>query len=130
MVFSENPSLPLRNPAPDLRDHQPGDWIQEDKGLKKIKRRRLPETRRKHSVILPLWFGTAGEQSQEDRWAEVQKKISPWKSGLQEQEAELQLVLQQRAARLGKQHGALVVVASLIDKPTNLGGDERRFFQS
>uniref|UniRef100_A0A3Q2CU55 tRNA (guanosine(18)-2'-O)-methyltransferase TARBP1 n=1 Tax=Cyprinodon variegatus TaxID=28743 RepID=A0A3Q2CU55_CYPVA len=26
-----------------------------------------------------------------------------------------------RAARLGKQHGTLLVVASLIDKPTNLG---------
>ncbi|TNM99813.1 hypothetical protein fugu_012846 [Takifugu bimaculatus] len=94
VTFSENPSLPLRNPAPDLRDHQPGDWIQQDKG----------------------------EQSKEDRWAEVQKKITPWKSGLQEQEAELQLGPQQRAVRLGKQHGALVVVASLIDKPTNLGG--------
>lgn len=31
--FSESPSLPLRNPAPDLRDHQPGDWIQQDKGF-------------------------------------------------------------------------------------------------
>lgn len=60
----------------------------------------------------------------------MQKKITPWKSGLQEQEAELQLGPQQRAVRLGKQHGALVVVASLIDKPTNLGGDEPRFFSS
>uniref|UniRef100_A0A3Q3EVL7 Si:dkey-85a20.4 n=1 Tax=Labrus bergylta TaxID=56723 RepID=A0A3Q3EVL7_9LABR len=31
------------------------------------------------------------------------------------------MVPQQRAARLGKLHGALLVVASLIDKPTNLG---------
>uniref|UniRef100_A0A3P8T136 tRNA (guanosine(18)-2'-O)-methyltransferase TARBP1 n=1 Tax=Amphiprion percula TaxID=161767 RepID=A0A3P8T136_AMPPE len=53
--------------------------------------------------------------------AEVQKKITPWRLGIQEQEAELQLVPPQRAARLGKLHGALLVVASLIDKPTNLG---------
>lgn len=72
----------------------------------------------------------SGEQNKEDRWAEVQKKITPWKSGLQEQEAELLLVPQQRAVRLGKQHTALVVVASLIDKPTNLGGDEQHFFKS
>jgi hypothetical protein len=52
----------------------------------------------------------------------VQKKITPWRLGIQEQEPELQLAPQQRAARLGKAHGALVVVASLIDKPTNLGG--------
>lgn len=70
----------------------------------------------------------SGEQHKEDHWAEVQKKITPWKSGLQEQEAELQLVPQQRVVRLGKQHGALVVVASLIDKPTNLGGEEQHLF--
>lgn len=66
-----------------------------------------------------------GEQNKEDRWAEVQKKITPWRLGIQEQEPELQLVPQQRAARLGKLHGALLVVASLIDKPTNLGGQEQ-----
>lgn len=65
-----------------------------------------------------------GEQNKEDRWAEVQKKIVPWRLGIQEQEPELHLVPQQRAARLGKQHGALLVVASLIDKPTNLGGQQ------
>ncbi|XP_041646192.1 probable methyltransferase TARBP1 [Cheilinus undulatus] len=92
--FSERSSLCLRNPSPDLSQLQPGDWIQQDKG----------------------------EQSKEDRWAEVQKKITPWRLGIQEQEPELQLVPQQRAARLGKLHGALLVVASLIDKPTNLGG--------
>lgn len=67
-----------------------------------------------------------GEQNKEDRWAEVQKKITPWRLGIQEQEPELQLAPQQRAARLGKLHGALLVVASLIDKPTNLGGGEQR----
>lgn len=65
-----------------------------------------------------------GEQDKEERWAEVQKKITPWRLGIQEQEPELQLVPPQRAARLGKLHGALLVVASLIDKPTNLGGQE------
>uniref|UniRef100_A0A669E0X2 tRNA (guanosine(18)-2'-O)-methyltransferase TARBP1 n=1 Tax=Oreochromis niloticus TaxID=8128 RepID=A0A669E0X2_ORENI len=91
--FSEDPSLPLRNPAPDLNQLQPGDWIQQDRST------------------------VAAE-----RWAEVQKKITPWRLGIQEQEPELQLVPPQRAARLGKLHGALLVVASLIDKPTNLGG--------
>ena len=66
-----------------------------------------------------------GEQNKEDRWAEVQKKITPWRLGIQEQEPELQLAPQQRATRLGKLHGALLVVASLIDKPTNLGGGEQ-----
>ncbi|KAG7230153.1 hypothetical protein INR49_009873, partial [Caranx melampygus] len=92
--FSDSPSFPLKNPAPDLSQLQPGDWIQQDKG----------------------------EQDKEERWAEVQKKITPWKLGIQEQEPELQLVPAQRAARVGKMHGALLVVASLIDKPTNLGG--------
>uniref|UniRef100_A0AAQ4PDT1 tRNA (guanosine(18)-2'-O)-methyltransferase TARBP1 n=1 Tax=Gasterosteus aculeatus aculeatus TaxID=481459 RepID=A0AAQ4PDT1_GASAC len=94
LCFSESPSFPLRNPSPDLSQLQPGDWIQQDKG----------------------------DQNKEERWAEVQKKITPWRLGIQEQEPELQLVPQQRAARLGKLHGALLVVASLIDKPTNLGG--------
>ncbi|XP_068597703.1 probable methyltransferase TARBP1 [Brachionichthys hirsutus] len=92
--FSETPSFPLRNPVADLSQLQPGDWIQQDQD----------------------------EQNKVDRWAEVQKKISPWRLGIQEQELELQLVPQQRAARLGKLHSALLVVASLIDKPTNLGG--------
>ncbi|XP_061601001.1 probable methyltransferase TARBP1 [Cololabis saira] len=92
--FSESPSFPLRNPSPDLGQLQPGDWIQQD----------------------------IGEQDKEERWADVQKKIIPWRLGIQEVEPELQLVPAQRAARLGKQHGALLVVASLIDKPTNLGG--------
>ncbi|XP_064814240.1 probable methyltransferase TARBP1 isoform X1 [Oncorhynchus masou masou] len=92
--FSQSASLPLRNPVPDLSQIQPGDWIQQDKG----------------------------DQDGEERWAEVQKKMTPWRLGIQEQEPELGLMPQQRAARLGKLHSALLVVASLIDKPTNLGG--------
>lgn len=92
--FSQSASLPLRNPVPDLSQIQPGDWTQQDKG----------------------------DQDGEERWAEVQKKMTPWRLGIQEQGPELSLVPQQRAARLGKLHSALLVVASLIDKPTNLGG--------
>nr|XP_046191898.1 probable methyltransferase TARBP1 [Oncorhynchus gorbuscha] len=92
--FSQSASLPLRNPVPDLSQIQPGDWIQQDKG----------------------------DQDGEERWAEVQKKMTPWRLGIHEQEPEVGLVPQQRAARLGKLHSALLVVASLIDKPTNLGG--------
>ncbi|XP_043111983.1 probable methyltransferase TARBP1 isoform X1 [Puntigrus tetrazona] len=85
-------ALPLKNPVTDLCELQPGDWIQQDKG----------------------------DLEQEERWAEVQKKITPWKLSVQEQEPEL--MAQQRAARLGKLTSNLMVVASLIDKPTNLGG--------
>lgn len=92
--FSQSPTCPLTNPVSDLRELNPGDWIQPDKS----------------------------EQDKEERWAEVQKKITPWRLEIYEQEPELQLIPQQRAARLGKMHGALLVVASLIDKPTNLGG--------
>ncbi|KAM9726926.1 putative methyltransferase TARBP1 [Menidia menidia] len=92
--ISGSSSLPLKNPSSELGQLQPGDWIQQDRS----------------------------EQDKEERWAEVQKKITPWRLGIQEQEPELQLVPAQRAARLGKFHGALLVVASLIDKPTNLGG--------
>lgn len=119
----------MSNPAPDLRDHQSGDWIQQDKGLIEKKKKKTAKIIKKTSCSPPslVWY-LSGEQNKEDHWAEVQKKITPWKSGLQEQEAELQLVPQQRAVRLGKQHGALVVVASLIDKPTNLGGEEQHLF--
>ncbi|XP_036439227.1 probable methyltransferase TARBP1 [Colossoma macropomum] len=85
-------SFPLRNPGRELRELQPGDWVQQDRA----------------------------ELEQEERWADVQKKIAPWRLSVQEQEP--QLMAQQRAARLGKLTNALLVVASLIDKPTNLGG--------
>uniref|UniRef100_A0A3P8V522 tRNA (guanosine(18)-2'-O)-methyltransferase TARBP1 n=1 Tax=Cynoglossus semilaevis TaxID=244447 RepID=A0A3P8V522_CYNSE len=93
LCFSECSSLPLKNPSLRLSQLQSGDWIQQDKSTDK-----------------------------EERWAEVQKKITPWRLEVQEQEPELSLVPSQRAARLGKSLGALLVVASLIDKPTNLGG--------
>ncbi|XP_043992185.1 probable methyltransferase TARBP1 isoform X1 [Gambusia affinis] len=92
--FPESLLIPLKNAAPELGQLQAGDWVQQDRS----------------------------EQDKEERWSEVQKKITPWRSGVNDQEAELKLVPAQRAARLGKQHGTLLVVASLIDKPTNLGG--------
>ncbi|XP_014895082.1 probable methyltransferase TARBP1 [Poecilia latipinna] len=92
--FPESLLIPLRNSAPELGQLQAGDWVQQDRS----------------------------EQDKEERWSEVQKKITPWRSGVNDQEPELKLVPAQRAARLGKQHGTLLVVASLIDKPTNLGG--------
>uniref|UniRef100_A0AAY4CYJ9 tRNA (guanosine(18)-2'-O)-methyltransferase TARBP1 n=1 Tax=Denticeps clupeoides TaxID=299321 RepID=A0AAY4CYJ9_9TELE len=90
--FSPNPQLPLRNPGQDLIQAC-GVWIQQDRG---------------------------NDLEQEERWAEVQKKIMPWNLSIQEQEP--LLAAQQRSQRLGKMNTALLVVASLIDKPTNLGG--------
>lgn len=61
-----------------------------------------------------------GEGDSQPDWADVQKKIIPW--GHSALESDLELVCQERAAKLGKSISRLVVVASLIDKPTNLGG--------
>ncbi|XP_017317065.1 probable methyltransferase TARBP1 isoform X2 [Ictalurus punctatus] len=90
--FQDSSSVPLKNPGRELRELQHSDWVQQDRG----------------------------ELEQEERWADVQKKIAPW--SLNVQEVEPHLVAQQRVARLGKLTTALLVVASLIDKPTNLGG--------
>uniref|UniRef100_A0A8D0NPQ4 tRNA (guanosine(18)-2'-O)-methyltransferase TARBP1 n=1 Tax=Sus scrofa TaxID=9823 RepID=A0A8D0NPQ4_PIG len=62
----------------------------------------------------------SGEADNQSEWADVQKKIIPWKNNVPD--LDLELVFQDRAARLGKSISRLVVVASLIDKPTNLGG--------
>uniref|UniRef100_A0A3Q2P2Q8 TAR (HIV-1) RNA binding protein 1 n=1 Tax=Fundulus heteroclitus TaxID=8078 RepID=A0A3Q2P2Q8_FUNHE len=100
--FSQSPSLPLRNATPDLGQLQPGDWVQQDqsKGDSSLQQQDRPK----------------------ERWAEVQKKITPWRLGVHEQEPELKLVPAQRAARLGKQHGALLVVASPIDTTCEIFG--------
>ncbi|XP_051024530.1 probable methyltransferase TARBP1 [Acomys russatus] len=79
-----------------LGDLSPGDWSQQDRGP------------------------TLGEADSQSEWADVQKKIIPW--GHSALESDLELVLQDRASRLGKSVSRLIVVASLIDKPTNLGG--------
>ncbi|XP_069854217.1 probable methyltransferase TARBP1 isoform X1 [Dipodomys merriami] len=78
-----------------LQDLSPGDCSQQDAG------------------------SPAGEDSQVEG-TNVQKKIIPWR--LSALDAELEVEAQDRAARLGKAVGRLIVVASLIDKPTNLGG--------
>lgn len=50
----------------------------------------------------------------------VQKKIIPCKASVPD--LDLELIFQDRATKLGKSNRKLIVVASLIDKPTNLGG--------
>lgn len=56
----------------------------------------------------------------EAEFSDVQKKIIPWKNNVPD--SDLELVFQDRAAKLGKSISRLIVVASLIDKATNLGG--------
>ncbi|KAI5088024.1 putative methyltransferase TARBP1 isoform X3, partial [Silurus meridionalis] len=90
--FEHSSFVPLKNAGRELSELKPSDWVQQDRG----------------------------ELEQEERWADVQKKIAPW--SLNVQEVEPHLVTQQRVARLGKPTTALLVVGSLIDKPTNLGG--------
>lgn len=61
---------------------------------------------------------SSAESSSQRQWTDVQKKIIPWKDST----PDLELVFQDRATKLGKANNKLIVVASLIDKPTNLGG--------
>nr|XP_045006308.1 probable methyltransferase TARBP1 [Jaculus jaculus] len=79
-----------------LCELSPGDWAQQDRG------------------------SAPGEADSRPEWADVQRKIIPWRAAAPE--ADLELPCQERASRLGKSTGGLIVVASLIDKPTNLGG--------
>nr|XP_035964558.1 probable methyltransferase TARBP1 isoform X3 [Halichoerus grypus] len=79
-----------------LYELKPGDWAQQDVGS--------------HS----------GEAASQSEWMDVQKKIIPWKNNTPD--LDLELVFQDRVAKLGKSISRLIVVASLIDKPTNLGG--------
>ncbi|KAE8602001.1 hypothetical protein XENTR_v10013855 [Xenopus tropicalis] len=88
-------SLPLNNPRPMNVDLLSSDWLQKD---------------------------TAGSDlgDNETEWTDIQKKIIPWKNSIPD--IDLEMAVQNRAAKLGKSSGSLIVVASLIDKPTNLGG--------
>ncbi|XP_070638056.1 probable methyltransferase TARBP1 isoform X1 [Bos indicus] len=79
-----------------LCELKPGDWSQQDAG------------------------SNSGEADNQSEWTDVQKKIIPWKNHVPD--FDLELVFQDRAAKLGKSISRLIVVASLIDKPTNLGG--------
>ncbi|XP_060047959.1 probable methyltransferase TARBP1 isoform X2 [Erinaceus europaeus] len=62
----------------------------------------------------------SGEADYPSEWTDVQKKIIPWKNNVTD--LNLEQVFQDRAAKLGKSISRLIVVASLIDKSTNLGG--------
>ncbi|XP_012586707.1 PREDICTED: probable methyltransferase TARBP1 [Condylura cristata] len=79
-----------------LSELKPGDWSQQDIG------------------------SSSGEVDNQSEWTDVQKKIIPWKNNVPDLDVEL--IFQDRAAKLGKSVSGLIVVASLIDKPTNLGG--------
>uniref|UniRef100_A0A8V0XVE4 tRNA (guanosine(18)-2'-O)-methyltransferase TARBP1 n=1 Tax=Gallus gallus TaxID=9031 RepID=A0A8V0XVE4_CHICK len=80
----------------ELLDLKPSDWSQQDTGSSSV------------------------DADGQTEWTDVQKKIIPWKHSTPS--SDLEMVLQDRAAKLGKSNSRLIVVASLIDKPTNLGG--------
>ncbi|XP_054828884.1 probable methyltransferase TARBP1 [Eublepharis macularius] len=98
-VFTDIPlsaTFPCSCSHTELLDLKPNDWSQQDIGLKSTE----PDNPR--------------------QWTDVQKKIIPWKNSTPD--LDLELVFQDRATKLGKSSSKLIVVASLIDKPTNLGG--------
>lgn len=73
------------------------------------------------SILLLVFIGSnSAETDSQTEWTDVQKKIIPWKNSTPS--LDLEMVFQDRAAKLGKSNSRLIVVASLIDKPTNLGG--------
>ncbi|NWW94794.1 TARB1 methyltransferase, partial [Rhynochetos jubatus] len=80
----------------ELLDLKPSDWSQQDMGSNSV------------------------ETDGQTEWTDVQRKIIPWKNSTPN--LDLEMVFQDRAAKLGKSNSRLIVVASLIDKPTNLGG--------
>uniref|UniRef100_A0A8D0H7W7 tRNA (guanosine(18)-2'-O)-methyltransferase TARBP1 n=1 Tax=Sphenodon punctatus TaxID=8508 RepID=A0A8D0H7W7_SPHPU len=80
----------------ELLDLKPSDWSQQDTGFNSV------------------------DSDNQREWTDVQKKIIPWKNSIPD--LDLELVFQDRAAKLGKSNSSLIVVASLINKPTNLGG--------
>ncbi|XP_067901542.1 probable methyltransferase TARBP1 isoform X3 [Heterodontus francisci] len=96
-LFPSSSSINLFNPRNQLYDVKLANWIQRDKGC-----------------------GLA-EVDQDAEWADVQKKIMPWKNNIPDQD--LELIYQERTTKYGKSsNSSLIIVASLIDKPTNLGG--------
>ncbi|XP_015672407.1 probable methyltransferase TARBP1, partial [Protobothrops mucrosquamatus] len=96
--FTAFGDIPLSSTFPSchsqitLLDLKPNDWTQQD----------------------------IAEPNNERRWMNVQKKIIPCKASAPD--LDLELIFQDRATKLGKSNRKLIVVASLIDKPTNLGG--------
>ncbi|XP_006011684.1 probable methyltransferase TARBP1 [Latimeria chalumnae] len=87
----------LNNSRRELQNLQNlSDWVQQDRG------------------------SCLSEEGNQVDWTDVQKKIIPWKNTFPDLDPEL--IYQERAAKLGKSSNGLIVVASLIDKETNLGG--------
>ncbi|XP_053155411.1 probable methyltransferase TARBP1 isoform X2 [Hemicordylus capensis] len=87
-------TFPYYHSETELLDLKPSDWSQQDMGL------------------------NSAELGNQRQWTDVQKKIIPWNTP----DLDLEFVFQDRATKLGKSNSKLIVVASLIDKPTNLGG--------
>ncbi|KAG8444525.1 hypothetical protein GDO86_009620 [Hymenochirus boettgeri] len=95
-TYSGNPLLPLNNPRTLTVNQTSNAWLQQDIGA------------------------DLGDTDNKTGWTDIQKKIIPWKNSIPD--FDLEIAIQNRAAKLGKASGNLIVVASLIDKPTNLGG--------
>ncbi|KAM4695404.1 putative methyltransferase TARBP1 [Discoglossus pictus] len=91
-----NSSIPVSNPRTMTCNLKSNDWLQQDIG------------------------SDLGGMDNQTGWTDIQKKIIPWKNSIPD--LDLEIVHQYRASKLGKSNGSLIVVASLIDKPTNLGG--------
>lgn len=72
------------------------------------------------SIQLVVIGSHSAETDSQTEWTDVQKKIIPWKNSTPS--LDLETAFQDRAVKLGKSNSRLIVVASLIDKPTNLGG--------
>ncbi|XP_078085623.1 tRNA (guanosine(18)-2'-O)-methyltransferase TARBP1 isoform X2 [Mustelus asterias] len=96
-LHSSSSSIKVFNPRNPICDVKLIDWIQRDKGY------------------------DPAEVDQDTEWTDVQKKIMPWKNSIPDQD--LELMCQERTTKFGKSsNSSLIIVASLIDKPTNLGG--------
>ncbi|XP_056343411.1 probable methyltransferase TARBP1 isoform X1 [Oenanthe melanoleuca] len=89
----------------ELRDLKPSDWSQQDMGK---------------TQPVCIHCSHSAEADSQPEWTDVQKKIIPWKNSTPS--LDLETAFEDRAAKLGKSNSRLIVVASLIDKPTNLGG--------
>ncbi|XP_032881793.1 probable methyltransferase TARBP1 isoform X1 [Amblyraja radiata] len=96
-LFPFSSSVNVFNLGNQFHDMKPTDWVQQDKG---------------HGL---------SDIDQDTDWTDVQKKIMPWKNNIPDQH--LKLLHQERATVFGRStNSTLIVVASLIDKSTNLGG--------
>ncbi|XP_069786930.1 probable methyltransferase TARBP1 isoform X2 [Narcine bancroftii] len=96
-LFPFRSLINIFNPRNQLHDLKSTEWVQQDKG-----------------------YGLA-DVDQGAEWMDVQKKIMPCKNSIPNQD--LELLHQERETMFGRSsNNSLIVVASLIDKSTNLGG--------